>query len=330
MNGPLQGAEPVAAGTEVTAFHGIAVESLRAQSQALMSMSERLGSEFDAAVDLILGCSGRVIICGMGKSGLVGKKIAATLASTGTPSFFLHPAEAFHGDLGMITPDDVVVLISYSGETAEVTQLLPSLKRFGNPIISMLGNHESTLAEHSDVVLDIAVEREVCPNNLAPTTSTMATMGMGDALAVALIEARNFKPMDFARYHPGGSLGRRLLTRVRDAMTTQLPIVKPSAAVHECLFTMTSGRMGLALLMEEGHLVGIVTDGDLRRAMLRENNLLGKSVADFASTKPICVDANALLVEAEELMRQQKVRVLVVTGTREDESAVVGLLEIFD
>ena len=330
MNASIQGTTSVPVEVEPTAFHGIAVESLKAQSEALMSMSKRLGKEFDAAVNVILSCSGRVVICGMGKSGLVGKKIAATFASTGTPSFFMHPAEAFHGDLGMITAEDVVVLISYSGETEEVTQLLPSLKRFGNRIISMLGNHESTLAKYSDVVLDIAVEREVCPNNLAPTTSTMATMGMGDALAVALIEARDFKPMDFARYHPGGSLGRRLLTRVRDVMTTHMPIVKPTATVHESLFTMTSGRMGLALLMDHGELVGIVTDGDLRRAMLRDNNLLGKAVIEFASSRPISVDANALLVEAEEIMRQQKVRVLVVTGTREDESSVVGLLEIFD
>ncbi len=311
-------------------FHAIAVDSLLAQSDALKAIASRLGPEFDAAVAMILQCKGRVIICGMGKSGLVGKKIAATFASTGTPSFFLHPAEAFHGDLGMITPEDVMLLISYSGETSEVTQLLPSLKRFGNRIISMVGVGDSSLARHADVVLNIEVEREVCPNNLAPTTSTIATMGMGDALAVALIRARDFKPLDFARYHPGGSLGKQLLSTVRDAMNTQLPCVSPEATVHECLFTMTSGRMGLALLMDGDTLVGIVTDGDLRRAMLRDNELLGKKVIEFATLDPVTIDANSLLSEAEKLMREKKIRALVVTGSREAERKVVGILEIFD
>ncbi len=320
---------PVSSPEQLDDFHVIAVESLIAQSDALKSLAGRLGPEFDAAVAMILRCKGRVIICGMGKSGLVGKKIAATFASTGTPSFFLHPAEAFHGDLGMITADDVMLLISYSGETSEVTQLLPSLKRFGNKIISMVGELDSTLAHHSDVVLNIEVEREVCPNNLAPTTSTIATMGMGDALAVALIRARDFKPMDFARYHPGGSLGKMLST-VREAMNTQLPKVSPDATVHECLFTMTSGRLGLALVMDGDRLLGIVTDGDLRRAMLRDNKLLNKKVLEFATPDPVTVDANTPLAEAEALMREKKIRALVVTGSREGDNTVVGILEIFD
>lgn len=311
-------------------FHAIAVDSLMAQSEALRSMADRLGEEFDRAVELVLSCSGRVIISGMGKSGLIGKKIAATLASTGTPSFFLHPAEALHGDLGMITPDDVMILISYSGETDEITRLLPSLRAFGNRLIAMVGDPDSTLGRFSDVVLNVSVEREVCPNNLAPTTSTMATMGMGDALAVALIRARDFKPLDFARYHPGGSLGRKLLTTVREAMNTQLPRVSPDATVHECLFTMTSGRMGLALLMDGETLVGIVTDGDLRRAMLRDNKMLNKSVLAFATRDPVTIDANCLLSEAEELMRQKKIRALIVTSSRDGDDSVVGILEIFD
>lgn len=311
-------------------FHSIAVDSLKSQSDALNAMANRLGVEFDTAVSLILSCKGRIIISGMGKSGLVGKKMAATFASTGTPSFFLHPAEAFHGDLGMIMRDDLLVLISYSGETEEVTKLLPSLKHFGNPIISLVSSPASTLATHSDVVLNVAVEREVCPNNLAPTTSTMATMGMGDALAVSLIKARDFKPNDFARYHPGGSLGRKLLATVRDAMTVRLPRVEATSTVHECLFVMTSGRLGLALLMDGDELIGVVTDGDLRRAMLRDNNLLNKQIIEFATLNPITVDANCLLSEAEELMRQKKVRVLIVTGSRETEKQVVGVLEIFD
>ncbi|HFD87583.1 MAG TPA: KpsF/GutQ family sugar-phosphate isomerase [Gammaproteobacteria bacterium] len=314
----------------VSDFHAIAVESLEAQSEALKLMASRIDAEFDKAVNMIMACSGRVIISGMGKSGLVGKKMAATFASTGTPSFFIHPAEAFHGDLGMITPDDLVLLISYSGETEEVTKLLPSLKHFGNHIISLTAGSKSTLARHSDAVLDVSVEREVCPNNLAPTTSTMATMGMGDALAVALINARNFKPNDFARYHPGGSLGKRLLTTVGESMTTRLPKVSPETTVHECLFTMTSGRLGLAVVMEGDRLVGVITDGDLRRAMLRENNLLEKQVIEFASLDPVTIEANRLLSDAEDLMRRNKIRVLVVTGSRQDDPDVVGILEIFD
>ena len=311
-------------------FRKIAADSLEAQSVALKAMADRLGPEFDMAISLVLSCKGRVIISGMGKSGLVGKKMAATFASTGTPSFFIHPAEAFHGDLGMITPDDLMILISYSGETEEVTKLLPSLKHFGNTIISMVSCMDSTLGKHSNVVLNVAVEREVCPNNLAPTTSTMATMGMGDALAVALINARNFQPHDFARYHPGGSLGKRLLTTVGEAMTTNLPKVSPETTVHECLFIMTSGRLGLALVMDGDKMIGVITDGDLRRAMLRENDLLDKKVIDFASLEPVTIEANKLLSDAEELMRKNKIRALVVTGQREDDPEVVGILEIFD
>lgn len=313
-------------------IHALAIDSLIAQSEALSRLASELDDEFKRAVKMILDSNGRTIICGMGKSGLVGKKIAATLASTGTPSFFMHPAEAFHGDLGMITAEDVLVLISYSGETEEVTKLIPSLKNMGNKIISIIGDEASTLGKHSDIVLKVEVEREVCPNNLAPTTSTIVTMGMGDALAVALIKARDFKPMDFARYHPGGSLGRRLLTRVRDAMRPEIPKVTPSTTVHECLFTMTSGRMGLAVIMDdEQNLVGLITDGDLRRAMLKENDLLSKSVIDFATKNPHTIDANTMLSDAEALMRSNKVRVLVVTGSRASEAEqVVGVLEIFD
>ncbi len=238
-------------------FVKIAVQSLQAQSRALNQIAEQLGDEFDAAIRLILNCCGRVIVSGVGKSGLVGKKISATLASTGTPSFFIHPTEAYHGDLGMIKPEDLVILISYSGETDEVIKLIPSLNEFGNPLISIVGNRNSTIAKHSGIVLDVAVEREICPNNLAPTTSTLATMAMGDALAVALIKARNFKPMDFARFHPGGSLGRRLLARVRDVMRKDnLPIVAPQTTARDCLFTMTTGRLGLVLVVESGRLQG--------------------------------------------------------------------------
>jgi arabinose-5-phosphate isomerase len=292
------------------------VDSLKAQSEALELMSSRIDSPFDEAVRLILACKGRTIISGMGKSGLVGKKMAATFASTGTPSFFIHPAEAFHGDLGMITPDDLLILISYSGQTEEVTKLLPSLKHFGCHIISLVGKPDSTLGKHSDVILNVAVEREVCPNNLAPTPSTMATMGMGDALAVALINARDFKPTDFAIFHPGGSLGKKLLTQVRDVMKASVPTVQPDTSVHECLFVMTSGRLGLAVIIENGQPKGIITDGDLRRAMLKDNKILQNPVSKYANLNPVTVTASTKLSDAENLMRSKKITAVIVTGER--------------
>jgi arabinose-5-phosphate isomerase len=305
----------------------IAKEALAAQAQAIGQLAERLDGEFQRAVEMILGCKGRAAVCGMGKSGLIGQKMVATFASTGTPSFFLHPAEAFHGDLGMLKASDVVILISYSGETEEVIKLIPSLKSFGNKIIAMTGNGKSTLARHGDVWLDIAVEREVCPNNLAPTTSTLATMAMGDALAVALIEALGFKPMDFARYHPGGSLGRKLLTRVRDVMKTSLPVVALDTGFHDCLLVMTSSRLGLALVLQGGELVGIVTDGDLRRAMLTTPGIVNEPVSSFMTKAPHTIAADAQLAEAEAYMIDRKIRALPVI---DDRGAVVGVVEIFD
>jgi arabinose-5-phosphate isomerase len=305
----------------------IAKEALLTQSDAIDKMAAKLGEEFVRAVQAALNTRGRVIICGMGKSGLVGKKMAATFASTGTPSFFLHPAEAFHGDLGMITSEDLLILISYSGETEEVIQLIPSLEHFGNFIVSMVGNKASTLARHSDVVLDISVEREICPNNLAPTTSTLATMAMGDALAVSLIKLRDFKPDDFARFHPGGSLGRRLLTRVKDVMHRRLPIIPKGASLRDTLLTMTNGRMGLALIMEGDRLDGIITDGDLRRAMLKGIDSLDHPVDDFMTRGPKTVSEELMLVDAEKLMIDTKIKALIATN---EAGKVTGIVEIFD
>jgi arabinose-5-phosphate isomerase len=271
---------------------------------------------------------GHVVITGMGKSGNIGRKMAATLASTGTPSFFLHPAEAFHGDLGMITERDTLLLISYSGETEEVVRLLPHLLRMGTPIISLIGAMDSTLAKAADVAIDVSVVREACPNNLAPTNSTLAAMAMGDALAVSLMRAREFGADDFARLHPGGSLGRRLLTRVKDVMhRRELPVVSPSQTVRESLFTITRGRLGLALVLDHGVLKGIVTDGDLRRAMQRHEDVLEVPVAEIMSTHPVTIDENALLSDAEKLMRRRKIKALVVVNPN---GLTSGLVEIFD
>ncbi len=314
-----------------SSFIPVAVESLTMQSNALATVAKHLGDELDDAVKLILGCKGRVIVTGMGKSGIVGKKIAATFASTGTPSFYVHPGEAIHGDLGMITADDLIVMISYSGETEEIVKLMPSLKYFGNRIIGIVGSSDTTLGKQADVVLRVDIEREVCPNNLAPTTSALAIMALGDALAVCLIKARDFKPSDFAQFHPGGMLGRRLLSRVGDVMITDnLPLISPKETVREAIFCMTSGRLGLAIIVEDNQLQGILTDGDLRRALIMDPTMMDKPVQEFMTPVPVTISANAMVSDAEVLMRKYKIRALIVTDAREGgDDSVCGLLEIF-
>ncbi|AWX13198.1 KpsF/GutQ family sugar-phosphate isomerase [Mergibacter septicus] len=303
----------------------IAKQTLAVEEQALNRLQHQLPENFNQIIELILNCQGRLVIGGIGKSGLVGKKMVATFASTGTPSFFLHPTEAFHGDLGMLKPIDVVLLISYSGETDDVNKLIPSLKNFGNKIIAMTGNLQSTLAKHADYVLDISVEREVCPNNLAPTTSVLATMALGDAIAVALIKARDFQPADFAKFHPGGSLGRRLLCKVKDQMQTRLPIVSPDSPFTECLFTMNVGRMGVAIVMEDQQLKGIITDGDIRRALSAKGaECLGLTAKALMTYTPKVIDADAYLSQAEEYMKQHKIHSLIVV---DHQKQVVGLIE---
>ncbi|USZ51565.1 SIS domain-containing protein [Halomonas sp. DN3] len=304
----------------------IAKQSLVAQSLAIEQMAKKLDGQFEEAVEAILECKGRVIISGMGKSGIIGKKMAATFASTGTPSFFMHPGEAFHGDLGMITPHDLVILLSYSGETEEVLRLIPSLESFGNRIIAMTGEEKSSLSQHSEIFLDVGVEREVCPNNLAPTTSTLATMAMGDALAVALIQARGFQPLDFARYHPGGSLGRKLLTRVKDEMHRAVPSVSQETSLQECLIAMTTGRIGMVAVIDDGVLHGLITDGDIRRGLLSNLGWECSKAKDLMTEKPHSIHEEALIAEAEELMHSHKIKALLVKNVDGD---VVGVLEIF-
>ena len=317
---------PVASIKLQTPAELIAISALAAQSAAVQSLIARIDEKFNATVQVILASKGRLVVSGMGKSGLVGQKIAATLASTGTPSFFLHPGEALHGDLGMIVPGDIVLLISNSGETDEVLRLLPALAYFGNTLIAMTGISDSPLAKAANHVLDIAVEREICPLNLAPTTSTLVTMAMGDALAVALMDARGFEPQDFARFHPGGRLGKRLLTRVIDVMRRDLPLIHPTATLREAMLAMTAGRLGLAIVAQAGQLKGILTDGDLRRSFSEKNAQLDDPVTHFMSPNPMTIGSQSMWFEAESLMLERKIKSLVVV----DDASIVGVVDIFD
>lgn len=306
-------------------YKSIGIETVVSQIKALESLKTKILGSFNQVIDIILNCEGHVIVCGVGKSGLVGQKMVATYASTGTPSFFIHPTEAFHGDLGMIKSNDVVILISYSGETDEVNKLIPSLKSFGNKIIAMTGGIYSTLARHADVVLDISVDREACPNNLAPTTSTLVTMALGDALAVALIKARDFQPIDFARFHPGGSLGRRLLCKVADEMHYILPKVTAKASLHECLLTMTEGKVGVALVFDGEDLIGIITDGDIRRALVKHGTSAEFDAGLLMTSNPHTVLDTCYVVDAEAYMKKNKIHSLIVLDA--DKLSVIGLFE---
>lgn len=300
-------------------------EALSLYEQAISRLNQHLSDSFNHAVEMILNCEGRVVVAGIGKSGLVGKKMVATFASTGTPSFFLHPTEAFHGDLGMLKPIDVVILISYSGETDDVNKLIPSLKNFGNPIIAMTGNPHSTLARYADVVLDISIEREACPNNLAPTTSSLVTMALGDALAIALIKARDFRAEDFARFHPGGSLGRKLLCRVRDVMQRKLPTIRPEGSFSDCLNVMNEGRMGIALVMQDDDLQGIITDGDIRRTLAKFGaESLNKQAQEIMTKQPKTILETAFLAQAEELMKEKHIHSLIAVN---EFGKVTGIVE---
>ncbi|SOY61275.1 KpsF/GutQ family sugar-phosphate isomerase [Cupriavidus taiwanensis] len=299
-----------------------------AEMQALDRMSSRIDAAFEKAIDTILGARGRVVVVGMGKSGLIGKKIAATMASTGTPAFSVHPGEAFHGDLGMIKPIDVVLMISNSGETEELIRILPFLKHQQNPVIAMTGKVNSTLARHSDVVLDISVEREACNNNLAPTSSTTATLVMGDALAVVLSVNRDFQPEDFARFHPGGSLGRRLLTRVADVMHKEnLPICKPEASFRDVVHVINRSRLGMALVMEGDTLHGVVTDGDVRRAFDSDYDYKAIRARQIMSTDPKLASPDERFADAEARIHAARIGALVV---KDDSGRVVGILQIHD
>jgi len=301
---------------------------LRIEAAAIDTLIERLDSDLVAAVDAILAVRGRVIVCGMGKSGLIGNKIAATLASTGTPAFSMHPGEASHGDLGMVRPEDIFLALSHSGETDEVIRLIPFLQDNGNQLIAITGRPHSTLARHANFHLNAAVPEEACPLQLAPTASTTAALALGDALAIVLMEARGFRPEHFARFHPGGDLGRRLLTRVGHVMHTEhLPIVRPEDSAAHVVQVISVGRLGVAVVCTDGELIGIITDGDLRRALERHRRDFSELLADAMMTKdPICVDREARLQDAVDLMTAHSITSLVIV----DDRRLVGVVHLFD
>ncbi|ELV7151064.1 KpsF/GutQ family sugar-phosphate isomerase [Campylobacter coli] len=305
----------------------IAKEVFATEAKAIEDLALNLDENFSKAIELMLHTKGRCIVSGMGKSGHIGAKIAATLASTGTPSFFIHPGEALHGDLGMLTPDDVLIAISNSGETEEILKIIPAIKKRKIPLIAMCGKKNSTLVKQGDIFLNISVKEEACPLQLAPMSSTTATLVMGDALAAALMKARNFRPDDFALFHPGGSLGRKLLTRVSDLMVSKnLPIVHPDTEFNDLVDVMTSGKLGLCLVLENEKLVGIITDGDLRRALKASDKpRFDFKAKEIMSTNPKVVDADAMASEAEEIMLKHKIKEIVVSK----ENKVVGIIQLY-
>jgi arabinose-5-phosphate isomerase len=303
---------------------------LRIEAEAVAALADRIGDAFEQAVGLILARRGRVIVTGIGKSGHIGRKIAATLASTGTPAYFVHAAEAAHGDLGMITAEDVVIALSYSGASDELLTIVPLVKRQGASLIAITGNASSPLAKESDVHLDAAVREEACPLNLAPTASTTATLALGDALAVALLDARGFSSDDFARAHPGGALGRRLLTHVRDVMRPahDVPQVSESALLTDALLEMTRGGLGMtAVVSGEGTVIGIFTDGDLRRTLERGADVRSTALGEVMTRNPRTIGPEALAVEAVEVMERLRINQLLVVGSN---GRLAGALNMHD
>lgn len=288
-------------------------EVIELESQSVQDLAGRINADFEQSVELIYTTKGRLVVTGIGKSAIIANKIVATLNSTGTPAIFMHAADAVHGDLGMILKDDIVLCISKSGNTPEIKALIPLIKSGGNTLIGMVGNQESYLADNSDLVLDTTVEKEACPNNLAPTTSTTAQLVMGDALAVCLLKRRNFSSNDFARYHPGGSLGKRLYTTMADiAAQNASPQVDPTATIQQVIVVMTQDRLGAVAVVEDGAVLGIITDGDIRR-MLEEHGEMGSLTAsDIMSAEPFQMDADALAVEGAKVMRERKISQIIV------------------
>ena len=306
----------------------VAKKCFQDEAQAIQNLIPKLNEDFTRAIELIIGSKGKLIVTGVGKSGHIGAKIASTMASTGTPAFFVNPLDAFHGDLGMIGNDDVVLAISNSGHTDELLRFIPLLKERNIPIISMTGNPASLLAKYSECHLNVAVEREACPLNLAPTSSTTATLAMGDAIACALMTVRNFQAKDFAQFHPGGSLGRRLLSRVKDYMTTEnLPIVNSGSKISDTLMQISRTKMGIAVVIENDEIIGVVTDGDIRRTMQRDQeHFFELTVKDLMNSNPKVIHEEAKLSQAEELMRKHNIKSLIVV---DGNNRLVGVIDAF-
>ncbi len=308
----------------------IAQETFHTEADALYKAAERLDHNFLDAISLILGTKGKLIITGVGKSGLVGAKMAATFASTGTSSFFLHPTEALHGDLGMIGKGDTLLAISSSGESEELTKILPHIKRFNIPLIGLTGNEKSSLGSYADVFLDISVEKEACPLGVAPTTSTTLTMALGDALAVALMEQRGFKQEDFASFHPGGSLGKKLFVRIKDLMrTTDLPIINHTTTLKDAIVAMSEGKLGTVLIVDESDtFIAILSDGDLRRALMKEGFSLDHLAIEYASRDPKSYTNTELLAsDALEIIEDGRIQLLPITN---ETGNIIGVLHIHD
>jgi len=303
-------------------FEKIAKEVLNTEAQALLDANVE---GMEKAVEIAYNTKGKLIVTGVGKSGLIGGKIAATLASTGTPSFFLHPTEALHGDLGMITKDDSVLAISYSGESEELIKILPHIKRFEVPLIAMSGNKNSTLARYADVCLDISVKKEACPLNVAPTSSTTLTLAMGDALAVCLMKKRNFTKEDFASFHPGGSLGKKLFVKVKDLMKREFPVVDKNVSLKEAIIKMTEGKLGHVLFLDGNRISAILSDGDLRRAMMSSDFDLNKKAIEYATKNPKTINAEKLASDALIFMEENKIQFLPVVN---DKNEVVGVIHL--
>jgi len=309
-------------------YKQIAQETLNIEANTLIESAKNIDDVFEKAVEIILECQGKLIITGVGKSGLIGAKMAATFASTGTPSFFLHPTEALHGDLGMIDKNDVVIAISYSGESEELSSILPHVKRFNTPLIGMTRDRNSTLGKFSDLVIDVVVEKEACPLNIAPTSSTTLTLALGDALAVCLMKARDFQKTDFASFHPGGALGKQLFVKVSDLMRKEnLPIISKSTSVKEAILKISEGRLGTVLVTDETNkLLALLSDGDIRRALLDQDFSLDDEVYKYATHNPKTIDdENILASEALVIIEDMKIQLLVVT---DKEKNVKGVLHI--
>lgn len=306
---------------------------LRMEAEAVLEQVERIDEHFKAAVEMIMACPGRTVITGMGKSGIIGRKMAATLASTGTPSFYLHPAEGIHGDLGMVTEGDVVIALSNSGETGEVLHILPSLRRIGAKLIAMVGNPNSTLAKNSDIVLNVGVTREACPLGLAPTSSTTAALAYGDALALALLSKRKFTASQFAVFHPGGSLGRKLLLTVEDIMHsgTENPLVKADISVQDALFVVTDKGLGAVSVVDnDNKMLGVLTDGDIRRGLSKGVDFLKRPVTELMTASPKTITKEKLAAQALHIMESNRPKPITVLPVVDAENHVIGLLHMTD